>query len=156
MFLWGRWPRERISYFSMLLTADPWSSDPGDADFRFTPLADEMARLWTGAPPARRAPRLDGLEIDGQTGRDVIVAAGAAFRATAVVADEGRPLRVRWWIARQDEGGFRPVAGPIDTDGLTTTLVAPDDRGVPLFLFCLVLDGDDNACATTLPFKTAD
>jgi hypothetical protein len=48
------------------------------------------------------------------------------------------------------------VAGPIDTDGLTTTLVAPDDRGVPLFLFCLVLDGDDGACATTLPFKTAD
>lgn len=156
MFMWGRWPRERISYFSMLLTEDPWSRDPGDADFRFTPLADEMARLWTGTPPARRAPRIDRLEIDGQTQRDVIVAAGANLHASAVVADDDHPLRYRWWIARQDERGFRPLAGPVETDAPRATLSAPEERGTTLFLFCLALDEHDGACAATLPFKTAD
>ena len=156
MFLWGRWPRERISYFSMLLTDDPWSQAPTDADFRFTPLADEMARLWTGSPPTRRAPRIDKLEIDGQTQRDVIVAAGGDLHASAVVADDDRPLRYRWWIARQDERGFRSLAGPVESDGPSATLSAPEERGAKLFLLCLALDAADGACATTLPFKTAD
>jgi len=156
MFLWGRWPRERFSYFSMLLTDDPWSQAPTDADFRFTPLADEMARLWTGSPPARRAPRIDRLEIDGQTQRDVIVAAGGDLHASAVVADDDRPLRYRWWIARQDERGFRSLAGPVESDGPSATLSAPEERGATLFLLCLALDAADGACATTLPFKTAD
>jgi len=156
MFSWGRWPAERISYFSMLLPADPWSPRPAEPELRFTPLADEMARLWTGSLPPRRAPRIDRLDIDGRTQCDIVLEPGAAIAVAATVVAEAGPLRYRWWIARQDAAGFRPVAGPIDTDVPHARLAAPAERGLQLFLFCLALDDTTGACATTLPFKTAD
>lgn len=156
-FLWGCWPRERISYFSMLLTPDPWCPTQLDADCRFTPLADVLAIAWTGSCQRRPAPRLERLEIDGLTNQDVVVEAGATMRATAERGghDLG-PVRFRWWIARETAEGFRPVAGPCDTLEPSATLVAPAEPGAAFILFCLALDDGTGACATTLPFKTAD
>lgn len=155
-FLWGCWPRERISYFSMLLTADPWSPRSDD-DARFTPLADELARLWRGGCRRRPAPRLERLTIDGLALCDIVVPPGAAISAAAVVGEGAPcPLRYRWWIARERAEGVQPLAGPVDTREPATTLSAPDEPGAAFILFCLVLDDDAGACATTLPFKTAD
>lgn len=158
VFSWGRWPRERISYFSMLLTADPWARNPADAEFRFTPLADEVARMWRGSLPARRAPHLERIEIDGRTHQDIVVEPGATLPVAAVVAEPDRatPLRYRWWIAREDAAGFKPVVGPVEATAPTASITAPADRGTALILFCLVLDDGEGACATTLPFKTDD
>lgn len=156
-FMWGRWTQERISYFSMLLPADPWSKSPADADLRFTPLADAMATAWK-RPPARRAPRLDRVEIGGQSGRDVVVEPRMRLEVAAVVNknDRDSALRYRWWIARQTKGGFRPVAGPVDAATPDAEIAAPAERGGRFFLFGLVLDDAGGACATTLPFKIAD
>jgi hypothetical protein len=156
-FLWGRWPRERISYFSMLLTRDPWSPAPVDAEHRFTPLADELARAWKGSAPRRPAPHLERLEINGLTQRDIVVEAGAMLAVAAARGEQDAdPVRYRWWIAHETSGGFQPLVGPVDTDCPSAALVAPRERGAPFFLFCLALDDGEGACAATLPFKTAD
>ncbi|MFM7206261.1 MAG: hypothetical protein ACKO4T_06310 [Planctomycetaceae bacterium] len=156
-FSWGQWQRERITYFSMLLTADPWARKAADDEHRFTPLADEMARLWAGAYPRDRAPRLDRIEIDGRTQCDIILPPGKPFVAAATVTDSPRsPRRYRWWIARQDAGSLHSLVGPIDATEPTVTLQAPAESGLELMLLCLVLDGESTACGSTMPFKTAD
>lgn len=159
VFLWGRWPRERISYFSMLLPDDPWAAAPADGDCRFTPLADEIGRCWTGRFPSRRAPLLERIEIDGQTQCDIVLQPNTPLAVAATATDpdaDAAALRYRWWIAREGDEGFRPVVGPVDSPGPAATITAPDERGVAFVLVCLAIDDHEGACGTTLPFKTAD
>lgn len=159
LFQWGLWQRERITYFSGLLPLDPFQADPPDADLRFTPVADEIARQWSGRPPERQAPVLERVTIDGQAAQDIVVGPGATLAVSAAARDPDTPperLRYRWWIAREAGGRLRPVAGPVESATPATRIQAPAEADQPLILLCLVLDDGDGICGTTLPFRTAE
>lgn len=158
LFQWGLWQRERITYFSGLLPADPFQTDPPDADLRFTPVADELARQWSGRPPERQAPVLERVTIDGQAAQDIVVGPGAILAVSAAARDPDTPperLRYRWWIAQETGGRLEPVAGPVESATPAARIQAPSEPDQPLMLLCLVLDDGDGICGTTLPFRTA-
>jgi len=158
LFQWGRWEAERITYFSALLPADPFAERPAEPDLRFTPVADAIAGQWAGRLPARLAPVLERVEIDGIGQRDIVVAPGMALRCTAEATDADTPvpaLRYRWWIAREEGGRLHALTGPVETTEPEAVLSAPIDRDVGLFLVAAVLDDGDGICAMTLPFRTA-
>jgi hypothetical protein len=157
LFQWGRWGAERITYFSTLLPPDPFVAKGPDADLRFTPVADAIARQWTGAAPRRLAPMLERITIDGKAREDIVVAPGQTLHVSAVARDADTPadrLRYRWWIAREG-GGFHAVAGPVESTAAEVEIAAPDDRDAAFFLMGVVLDDGDGICGTTLPFRTA-
>jgi hypothetical protein len=157
LFQWGRWGAERITYFSSLLPADPFAAKAPEADLRFTPVADEIARLWAGKPPRRLAPVLERIAIGAESRKDITVEPGGKIRVSAVAVDADTPaekLRYRWWIARE-HGGFRPLAGPVESAAPDAELTAPADRDAAFFLVAVVLDDGDGICGTTLPFRTA-
>ena len=158
LFQWGFWQRERITYFSGLLPADPFQADLPEAALRFTPVADELARQWAGRPPRSLAPVLERIAIDGRSNQDIIVPPGGMLAAAAVARDPDTPparLRYRWWIARESGGRLKPVAGPVDSVTPAARIEAPDEPDRPFVLLCLVLDDESGVCGTTLPFRTA-
>jgi hypothetical protein len=156
VFLWGMWERERITYFSALLPPDPFGTVPARGDLRFTPLADELARRWTGKPPERSAPVLQRVEINGRGREDIVLPVGATMRLLASASDTDSPaesLRFRWWVARENGGRLERLAGPVEAAGPEAKIAAPDEPGA-FILMCLVLDDGDGAAGMTLPFRT--
>jgi len=91
LFQWGRWGAERITYFSTLLPPDPFVAKGPEADLRFTPVADAIARQWTGAAPQRLAPVLERIAIGGKWREDIVVEPGESLRISAVACDADTP-----------------------------------------------------------------
>ena len=68
-----------------------------------------MQYLWTGCWPPNRAPRIEGLTVDGKTARDdVTLVGGTEHDAVVVVKDpDTDPILLRWEIlAEVNRGGY--------------------------------------------------
>src|SRR5690606_4820426 len=87
-FLWGQKQETTATWFSMFLPTR-----------EKTPAVDVMARAWTGADPANRAPLIHGLRADF---RESTVAAGAERTVTAEVTDaDGDSLHYDWQVVEE-------------------------------------------------------
>lgn len=147
-FLWGQKQETTSTWFSLFLPT-------GEK----TPVVDAMARLWTGAEPANRAPLIRRLRADfnGQS-----VAAGTEHEVAAEVEDaDGDTLRFDWQIVAETTdrkfGGDPEMAPPVidgtvvSTDGARARLRLPTQAGAyRVFLF--VRDGKGGGAADNFPF----
>ena len=152
VFLWGQKQERTPTWYGMFL-----------ADGAETETIDAMHYLWTGAWPENRAPRVGGMQLDGQSAEDsVALARGKAYAASIDVSDpDDDALRFRWEVMREsattEEGGDREqvpeiVPGLIDTDdGPVISMRAPSRPG-PYRLFFYTYDGQGNAAHANLPF----
>lgn len=152
VFLWGQKQERTPTWYGMFL-----------ADGAETETIDVMHYLWTGAWPENRAPRVGGMQLDGQSAEDsVALARGKAYAASIDVSDpDDDALRFRWEVMREsattEEGGDREqvpeiVPGLIDTDdGPVISMRAPSRPG-PYRLFVYTYDGQGNAAHANLPF----
>jgi len=118
---------------------------------------DALAELWSGAPPANRAPAVEPLVIDGEAAVDP----GAELRVRTATADaDGDAISTRWALRPESGeyatgGDFRPLLSDIEgavlegrTDGATVRM--PEEPGA-YRLFYYAYDGSGNAATANIP-----
>ena len=151
-FLWGQKQERTPTWYGVFAT-----------DGRRTETVDVLQRVWTGAWPLNRAPRLLDLTLDGRRATDhVRLRAGATYAAAVEARDpEDDLLGFDWVLMRESEatqsGGdaetvpdrvaltsVRRGAGQID-------LLAPEEPGA-YRLFVYVGDGRGAVAHANLPF----
>ena len=155
-FLWGQ-KQERTPTWYGVFTADG----------RRTETVDVLHRIWTGAWPANRAPRLLSLRLDGKAAADgVRLVAGREYMA-AVRADdaEGDRLRYEWSVMREStatQSGGDAEQVPEELDLPTPdpfadeiALRAPRQPGA-YRLFVYAGDGHGAAAHANLPFLVVE
>jgi hypothetical protein len=108
VFYWGQKQEVTSTWFSMLLR-----------DGSRLGAADAMSELWTGKPPANRAPAIASLEISGRTSGK----AGGMIEAILTTSDsENDPLRAEWLLQRDPEvfgiGGDREEEPPVFNEAI--------------------------------------
>ncbi len=126
VFLWGHKQERTDTWYSMIL--------PGGER---TPAADVMTEIWTGEPPANRAPIVEGIESALSKAR---VEAGAVFDAAVIASDpEDDPLEVTWAVKR--EGTDKGAGGAfertpesvsdaiVSSEGLSAVVRTPSEPG---------------------------
>ena len=151
-FLWGQ-KQERTPTWYGVFTADG----------RRTETVDVLHRVWTGAWPPNRSPRLLELTLAGKRATDhVRLVAGAEYVASVEADDpEGDPLRYEWIVMREsaatESGGDAEtvpdrVAVKSERRGEgEIALRAPASPGA-YRLFVYVGDGRGAAAHANLPF----
>jgi hypothetical protein len=151
VFFWGQKQERTPTWFGLLL-------EGGER----TESADVMQSAWTGTWPAKRAPRVNALHIDGTGSRDsVTLAAGRTYEAAFdVVHPDGDPLRYHWEVkpesdATQAGGDFEARIGNIggllgDATASTTTLTVGGPGRYRLFAYAF--DDHGNAAHANIPF----
>ena len=144
-FLWGSKQEATGTWFGMLLRS-------GER----TAAADAMGELWSGRPPANRAPTLSALKLQGG-GR---CRPGAALQVSTTAADpEGDPVSLAWELRREGGGGAGGDAEPVPgsypaaiaearADGVRLTMPG---RPGPYRLFAVARDGQGGAAVANLP-----
>lgn len=151
-FLWGQKQERTPTWFGMFTEA-------GEE----TETVDEMHRIWNGAWPENRAPRVNSLVLDGKTAHaSVTVSAGTNYTALIDVVDpDDDALSFRWELKPESE--TKKVGGDLEEsigslDGLvqdpttaTTQVRAPDKPG-PYRLFAYAYDGRGHAAHANIPF----
>jgi len=148
-FLWGSKQEATASWFGILLPS-------GEK----TPRADALARVWTGAWPADRAPILETADVS-LAGRHV--QQGQTFRVRVAYRDpEGAQLRYRWDV--RQESTDRRTGGDAERppDAIPDAVAAEGDSGAAVVtapiqagayrLFVTVLDGSGSGCMENWPF----
>jgi Glycosyl hydrolases family 2, TIM barrel domain len=120
VFYWGQKQEVTSTWFSMLLRDGS----------RLAPV-DAMTELWTGIPPANRAPEIARLEISGLGSGN----AGDMIVAKLTASDpENDPLKVDWLLQRDPEklgtGGDREEEPPVFAEAI----VRGDLRGAQVRL----------------------
>ena len=99
-FLWGSKMEATATWFGMFL-----------ADGARLGVVDAMTELWSGKPPANRAPTVEPLVIMGEARVDP----GEVVRVRAAMDDPGgRVDRVHWVLRRESGeyaagGDYRPM-----------------------------------------------
>ena len=147
-FLWGHKQETTGTWFGMFLPT-------GES----APTVDTMHTLWTGSPPANRAPEVRGIAIEGHDRR--YFAPGSVLRLTAQAADpDGDEVECLWELRHEStdrrSGGdaeARPdvIEGVFsEPDGLGVTLRIPDEPG-PYRIFLRVRDPHHQAGTANLP-----
>ena len=147
-FLWGHKQEATATWYGMFL--------PGGGR---TAAVDAMRELWTGQPPADRAPTLRSLTLDGPAD----AAAGARITATLDAADpEGGPLRVRWVLraasAGDGVGGDAEAANPdvpgavVAASAASATVRLPERPGA-YRLFAYAHDAAGGAAVANVPIR---
>lgn len=152
VFLWGQKQERTPTWYGMFL-----------ADASRTESVDVAQRLWTGRWPDNRAPRIDGLRLDGQVaGENIVLSPGARYEAEVSAADPDEDrLTYRWEIMRESTatqtGGDREDV-PETLEGLIEGAARPDpvvsapaERGA-YRLFVYVYDGEGQAGHANVPF----
>ncbi|MBT8135805.1 MAG: hypothetical protein KJO54_02195 [Gammaproteobacteria bacterium] len=145
-FVWGYKMEATATWFGMFL---PDGSRLG--------AIDVLTELWSGKPPADRAPLVEPLVVDGSPQ----VKPGARVSVKAAVSDpEGGVLQAHWALrAESDEymtgGDFRPMLPDIEGallegDSGGAVLRMPQDPG-PYRLFLYVKDEAGNAGTANVP-----
>lgn len=152
VFLWGQKQERTPTWYGVFL-----------ASGEETEAVDVMHYIWTGAWPDNRAPRLEGMTLDGRIATDMIrVQAGAPIPVEAQATDpDGDDLTFTWDLKPEStdlgEGGDfettpESIPGLIEGQGQPqATLTAPSEPGA-YRLFVYVFDGNDNAAHANIPF----
>ena len=152
VFLWGQKQERTPTWYGMFL-----------ADGSATETVDFMQFAWTGAWPANRAPRVEGVKLDSKHAADnVVVAPGQRVSASIVATDpEGGRLSYSWQVVRQivvkeDGGDDEPVPPTVRIrmdggDGANPSFIAPRRPGA-YRLFVYVHDGSGSAGHANFPF----
>lgn len=145
-FLWGSKMEGTATWFGMLL----------DSGARLG-VVDTMTELWTGTPPADRAPTIEPIAIDAEP----MLEPGAVVTARALAGDpDGDDITVRWALRAESGdyhtgGDFRQALPDIEgavvesTDG-NATIRMPNEPG-PYRLFAYVYDEAGNAATANIP-----
>lgn len=144
-FLWGYKQEATATWYGLFL---PDGSALG--------AVDVLTELWTGRPPANRAPVLEKLSVNRQ-----IVEPGQDVEATVAVSDpDGDELFYRWELQadvrpRTRPGEFEPPqeAFPqaiVRTTGAWATVRMPEKPG-PYRLYVFVRDGRGSAATANVP-----
>lgn len=145
-FLWGTKMEGTATWFGMQLP-----------DGAFLASADAMQEIWSGKPPARRAPIIEPLTLEGAATRDP--GEKIAVRTTMRSAD-GDDLTAIWALYPESNeyvtgGDFRPLPPPIENavikagpNGATVRL--PPEPG-PYRLFAEARDSTGKAATANLP-----
>jgi len=151
VFLWGQKQERTPTWFGMFLE-----------DGASTESVDVMHRIWTGASPSNRAPRVAALTLDGRSSRDsATLIAGGTYEARFEVVDhEDAPLRFRWVVKPESEaqqaGGDREEPIPdievelSDPAAATSSMTAPQPGKYRLFAYAY--DDHGNAAHANIPF----
>ncbi|MEJ2297299.1 MAG: hypothetical protein P8X94_02085 [Woeseiaceae bacterium] len=145
-FLWGNKMEGTATWFGMLLD-----------DGARLGIVDVMTELWTGEPPANRAPEVEPIAIDATPALDP----GATLAASIRVTDrDGDELRVRWALRAESGdyatgGDFRQALPDIEgavvaSDDGEATIRMPEEPG-PYRLFAYVYDAAGNAATANIP-----
>jgi exo-beta-1,3-glucanase (GH17 family) len=151
VFLWGQKQERTPTWFGMFTRA-------GYA----TEVVDVMERIWTGAEPENRAPRVQSLKLDGKIAKEsVILRSGQVYDAAIDVVDpDGDELTYRWELKPESTssasgGDFEAAINNIEgqlatTDEATTQLTAPAAGQYRLFVYAY--DGQGHAAHANIPF----
>jgi exo-beta-1,3-glucanase (GH17 family) len=151
VFFWGQKQERTPTWFGLLTRA-------GD----MTEAANVMHSIWTGSWPANRAPRVDGLLLDGKDSRQsVTLEAGGSYDVRFDLSDhDGDGVTFRWVVrpesdATQTGGDLeRDIPGLdgliADPGGASTTLTAPGPGRYRLFAYAN--DGHGHTAHANIPF----
>jgi hypothetical protein len=148
VFTWGFKMEATPTWYGMFL-----------ADGAPLGAVDVMTELWSGSPPANRAPAVEPLLIQGDPQLDP----GDELRVRAVITDpEGAAIRTRWVLRRESGeyatgGDYRPV--PPEVQGAVlegrangARVRMPKDPG-PYRLFLYAYDAAGHAATANLPLR---
>ena len=130
-----------------------------------TERVNAMQYLWTGQWPAKRAPVIEALTIDGKlAASSVYLKPGSSHTATLQVRardPKGDPLVLRWEIMHEvmragyagiGEKRSQPISGVIQkADERDFVFTAPKLEGA-YRVFVYVLDSQGNAATANIPF----
>ncbi|MGB5346903.1 MAG: glycoside hydrolase family 2 TIM barrel-domain containing protein, partial [Woeseia sp.] len=145
-FTWGFKMEATATWFGMFLN-----------DGARLAAIDTMQEIWSGKPPANRAPTIAPLKVAGAD----TVNPDAAVTVTAAIADpEQDPLQIRW-VLRPDSdefvtgGDFRPDLPDIpdavlESSASSVRLRMPEEPG-PYRLFVYAYDDAGNAATANVP-----
>ncbi|MEM1445108.1 MAG: glycoside hydrolase family 2 TIM barrel-domain containing protein [Planctomycetota bacterium] len=148
IFLWGDKQEVTATWFGMFLP-----------DGSKTAAVDTMTELWTGLPPADRAPRLASLSLEGAD----IVKPGTQVRVNLDAHDpEGEAVRVVWRFKAEAKeyltgGDAEPVVPEypevvVESDEHGATLLMPEREGA-YRIFAFVYDPAGHAAVANIPLK---
>ncbi len=154
VFYWGQRQERTHTWFNMFM-------ETGER----TEAVNVMQYEWTGEWPANRAPRIDGLTIDGKRAvENIYVKPGTSHEAKVAVSEpDGDAVRIEWefvaepkkfsdYAGRGEKRG-KAIEGLIEReDGDRITFRAPEKEGV-YRVFVYVYDGKGNAGTANVPFK---
>jgi hypothetical protein len=145
-FLWGHKMEGTETWFGMLLE-----------DGSPTAVVDTMTEIWTGRPPANRAPAIEPIRVEGSSR----VEPGAEVEVSVALEDpEDDELRVEWVLRAesgdyQTGGDYRPSLPAIEgtviesrKDGARVRM--PDEPG-PYRLFVYARDKAGKAATANVP-----
>ncbi len=145
-FTWGHKQEATATWFGLLLP---------DGD-RTSPV-DTLTELWTGKPPANRAPALQSLTVVG----DTHVAPGATLHASLSASDpDGDPLKVEWVLQSDPaayhtggaaEGAPMTFADAVTSSDTTSATVKMPSGGAGYRLFAYVRDDHGGAAVANVP-----
>ncbi len=148
-FLWGHKQETTSTWYGMFLPT-------GEK----LPSVDAMARVWTGAWPANRSPKISAFKTPL---RESTIPAGQTVPAAVEVTDaENDPLTFEWKVVAEStdlkEGGDEEAAPPtvpdciVDGKGPQATVRTPGKPGA-YRLFVTVRDGKGGASEDNVPFQ---
>lgn len=143
LFLWGQKQEATATWFGVFTP-----------DGMATATADVMEELWSGKPPANRAPELKSFKCSAST-----LQPSEEFTAAVKSVDpDGDALQVRWEITndstiRGSDGKELPpppINGLIQPHGSSARIMAPNKPGA-YRLFVFVSDGKGHAATANVP-----
>ena len=145
-FTWGNKQEATSTWFGLLL---PDGSKLG--------AVDALSELWTGKPPANRAPAIKSLKVEGAAK----VQPGSTVRVALDAADmENDPLKVDWVLqydpVQNNTGGATEAVPPaypeaiVKADARSVELKMPDYGGA-YRVFAFIHDNRDGAAVANVP-----
>jgi hypothetical protein len=153
VFLWGDKQERTPTWYGLFL-------DTGEK----TPMADAMAKAWSGAWPENRAPFIEQIYLqDQRPGSSVRVNAGTVLTGKVVASDpEEDPLDHQWYILRESSSNASGGDQENRPEEMTGLIISAEDTGELYFtapdqpgayrLFVNILDGNGNAGTANVPF----
>ncbi len=145
-FTWGYKQEATATWFGLFLP-----------DGTRTPAVDTLQELWTGKPPANRAPVVQPLSVSGSDS----VEPGGTVRVELQASDpDGDPLKARWVLQREAEryntGGDAEAAPPTYPDAILSADLNGAEVRMPEVpgryrLFAYVADDHNGGSMANIP-----